>query len=270
MDTIIPINRASKFTENPVRAYLKAVKELILEPGRFFRYEALQYSLSEALTLGLVSLWLSQLITFFWRMSNKLLFMRLMETWLGGLSLGDEFGTAFSYSQKDFVTEAGFLLLSPFGSLMGLGFSALVLLSFGKLFISDEDNPVFKELQLEREAKVNFSNCLKILGFASVGSWLRIVPFFGGFLSYFSILLLTLIGVREMFQVSTKRASLVVVLPQLLFFMFLFLLIGAGILLIFILPWDQILQSQDWQDWSSFDEDDAESAKIIFQYLFFY
>lgn len=245
MDTVIPINSSMELGERgPIREYFYIVREVLLEPGVFFRKLSVQYSTNQAISFGLLSIWLSSLISFIWGATNKILFMNLLDAWLDGAAVGDDTGSIFSFSRHDFLIDGGLLLASPFFSLLGLYFSALVLLSFAKLFILDDAATDLDQLQTHRKSRTTFNESLRILGFASIGTWLSIVPIVGGILSYFVVLLLAMVGVRECFNVSTKRAMLVIFVPQFIFFMMLVLLAGAAILFIAVIPWDQLSELQ--------------------------
>lgn len=237
--TVITISSSQR----PVRNYFAQLKEVLFEPAHFFRLLAPQHSTAEALTFGLVSIWISAIISFFWSITNSMLLQKLLEFWVE-----DSDASFRVMSGQELVWQAGYVIATPFLSLLGLAISALVLLGFSKLFISDEPAAVMHELQVERESNLTYTQTLKIVGFASAGTWLSIVPIFGPLLSYFAILLLTMIGVRESFRVSTKRAALVVFVPQFIFILF-FLLFAAFIIFLFaLLPWDQIMDLQSLEE----------------------
>lgn len=194
-------------TERPVRAYLHRVKILLTSPGRFFREEFPSLSLSEALAFGLVSGWISAAISFALETLNSLLLVSLFDQWVQRLFASDEAFSFLGLSGSSFLWSAGFLLLAPFFFLVRLLLGSVVLYLFARLLIDDEANAV------------NFRSVLGLRACAFGGQWFGIVPFVGGLLAFIANLALLISGVRERFQVSGRRAAVVVLAPY--FFLFL-------------------------------------------------
>jgi hypothetical protein len=235
MDIVIPLTEL-KQKESLISHYLRLCKELLVEPARFYRELASRYSVSEALCVGLVSLWLTRAFTFIVGTVNQLVLAKMLNSWLDGVSMGDD-SDLTQASGRGLLFDAGLVLAKPFFALIGMALSSLVLFGFAKLFIADEADPNAKS------KSVHYNDILKIFAFASIACWFSIVPVFGDILAYFAVLFIALIGLREVYQVSTKRAALVVFVPQFMFFMMAMLMIGSIVLIMLMLPWDQLLDA---------------------------
>lgn len=230
MNTDTSINEISPL--HYFQKYFQTSKEILLEPTYFFRTHFALFDLNKALCFGLVSLWLSAAVGFIWDSLNQLFIVRFFERWMQDILLQDEAISFLDFGGKNFLAAAGYVLLNPFLSLIGMAFTATVLFTLAKLFI-----PVHTDVR----EKISFSTTMRILAFASTGSWFMIVPFFGGLLSFFAIAILTVIGVRESYGVSTRRSAFIVFLPHILFVCFAMLLLFiaiVGVISFASLPWD--------------------------------
>lgn len=209
--------------------YFRLCKSVLLEPTDFFRNKYPKLDVEEALTFGLVTLWLSAFVSFIWDAMNQVFMAHFLESWMQEVLIQDESTSFFDYDGKSFLFSAGSLLLNPFLSLIGLGISAFFLFVLGKVFITDR-----------RAEDVNMRSVLKVLAVASTGAWFGVVPFFGGILSYLVVSLLTVIGMRESFHISTRRSAVIVFLPQALLALFIMIALLFFAVLIFSIPWDSL------------------------------
>lgn len=208
-----------KFFQN----YLSNCRSLFLEPTIFFRKKFVLISLSEALAIGLLSFWLSAIFSFFF---HSLLMMSMMEVfsdWVGHYVFLENIFPQSLQQGRDFLFDAGILLLKPFFALVILFFHSLMLYVSARIFISTNGEDLTQK------------NCLKILSFAIVACWFSVIPVLGVLLSFFVFLALTVIGIRECFKVSTSRALLVALLPKFFLFFILLFLLALGLMLAYSL-----------------------------------
>lgn len=249
MNTVIPIHSGAEW-ESPdlgiIGRYWAILKNVLFEPTRFFRNSARNFTVSEALSFGLVTLWLSHIVSFIWGTANKLVFYHFVESWLEGATLGDESGL-FAFTRNDFLANVGFLLLQPFFSLLSFASFTLVLLTFGRLLVADERTP-------ERTERIRFREILRVLAFSAAGSVLYVVPIFGGLLAFIAVVLLALIGLREVLQITTKQAALVIFVPQILLFLLFIMVMALAVLVFSLVPLDQLM---DFQSGAGQDEMDS-------------
>jgi hypothetical protein len=213
-----------------ISEYFSACKEMLFEPANFFRRWFHSTTLSVALAFGLLTLWITSILTFLWDSVHEIFILGFLQEWMQQLFFQTDFANLLQSAVEDLPGRASYILLRPFISLVGICLSASVLFFFSRIFIEEESGP-----------KVKYGDQIKILAFSSTGAWLLLIPFFGGLLSYVAILLLTIIGIRETYAVNSKRAALVVLLPQFLFFVLVLFLLVAVVILVFSLSLQDIL-----------------------------
>ncbi len=243
MDTIIPMETTptTGTSTNIVRKYFSTVSKVLLSPSHFFREDHSGYRLSEAIVFGLVGSWVASAIAFALETMNSLFVTRLFERWVQRMMASEQGFSLLSMDSQSFLWSAGILVLDPFFMLLRLLLGTVSLYLFCRLLIEDDPNA--------REP-VTFSGIMKIQAIALTSQWFLVVPFFGGFLAYFAQLVLMVIGVRERYQVSTRRALATVFAPYLLIFVAVVLfLIILGFALA-SLPYEELFQFQqrpfDW------------------------
>src|SRR3989344_3675755 len=122
---------------NSVATYFEFCKEIFLEPVKFFREYAPNFSLETALLIGLLSIWIGKIIAFFWSLLAKVFFNAIFGSFSRNLLIAD---SIFSWdSQSDIQTiilQSGAVLLQPFFGILRLALAALVLWMFAKFFIN--------------------------------------------------------------------------------------------------------------------------------------
>lgn len=204
MDTVVTLNTGIGTNSNTVRALASRSLRVLFDPARFFRHELPELSLNESLTFGIGNAWLASVFAFFLQTINSLLLSQLLDRWMQRLVAMEEGFLVWSLSANSFLWAAGLLLLGPFLLLLRAAFSTLGLYVFARLLI--EDRPGAPE-------PVTFQGTFRIQAVALLGQWFAIVPVFGPLLSFIVSLILTVTGVRERFQTSTRRAVAVVFAP---------------------------------------------------------
>lgn len=207
----------------PVAGYVARCKDIMTEPTAFFRsLRTYTAPLSHVLPFGLVTLWLATLINFVWSLTTNLFFAKVAQQ-ISEDFYGGEAVTATSMFGKEVVFAAGSVVASPFLGIISLFFSALVLNLLGRWVMPKRH---FFSYSLR--------NIMLILNYAMVGMWFSVVPIFGGLLSFVAVQVYTIIGFRECFHISTRRASFVVLLPYILSLATLMLLGLIVSLLVFV------------------------------------
>ncbi len=237
MDTIIPMEPTptTGTSTNPIRQYFSWLGKCLFSPSHFFREDYSGFRLSEAISFGLVSSWLASAFAFGIETMNSLFLTRLFERWIQRLMVSEEGFRLLSMDSQSFLWSAGILILDPFFVLVRILLGTLSLFLFCRLLIEDDPNA--------REP-VTFLGVMKIQAVAFTSQWFLVVPFFGGFLAYFVHLVLLVIGIRERYQVSTRRALASVFAPYLLIFVAVVIfLILLGFALA-SLPYEELFQFQ--------------------------
>ncbi len=210
-----------------VRSYIEACGNAIVDPGKFFRDSFSELPLGTAVAVGIVSFWLSSFVAFLWDSLNFIFLTSLLDQWMEDVFQNDSAFGFFSFGPHEFLWKAGSLLLLPFWSLFLVLFAALIVYFFAKLLSNSQ-------------GVVNFMATIRILAFSLLGSWFLVVPIFGKLIAYIAILSLAMVGLRESFGVSNRRALMVLVLPQILFLCFIALLTTIFLALAFTMPWEAL------------------------------
>jgi hypothetical protein len=178
--------------------------------------------LTSALTFGLVSAWVSTVLLFCFSSISALALQKIFSDFIEDFAGVAELGSSANEAARTFLLQAGFLIVYPFFLLWYLSGFAGVLFLFSKIFIQDQ-------------SQLNYRNCLKILALALGSSWLVLIPILGELIAFIAFVILVIIGVREVFWVSTQRAALIVFAPQAL--MLLLFLLMFGLMAVLILVW---------------------------------
>ena len=211
-------------TKGLIRSYLEGCGRAISEPGLFFRERFASMSLSSAISFGILSVWLSSFFAFLWDSVSFIFISSLLDEWMSDIFLNDSAFQYFSAGPKQFLMGAGSLLLIPFWVFFLLLFSGMVLYFFAKLLAPQGSG-------------VSYVAAIRVLAFALLGSWFVVVPIFGSFLSYLAILILGAVAMRESFQISMRRAAVILLMPQLML-VFLLSVVVLGLLAVaFTVPW---------------------------------
>ena len=197
----------------PLNGYFRYCRKILFDPGYFFREDFHRLSLASALTFGLVSAWVSSTILFFFNSLSSLALERIFRGWMEEVIGVDAFGLTTSEAVQSFLLQTGFLIVYPFFLLWYLSGFAGVLFLFSKIFIQDQ-------------SQLNYRSCLKILALALGSSWLVLIPIFGELIAFITFMILVVVGIREVFWVSTQRAALIVVAPQAVALIMLLLLLS--------------------------------------------
>lgn len=219
MDMIIPISAARAAGKHPFKEYMDRVGSLLLDPKKFFREDYIHFKCSDAVAFGLIAAWISAFISFLWSTLSAVLLSSLFEKFI---YLPAEEGVALlGADDRSFLFSAGLILLSPFLFLFQLVFSSLAIYFFTKLFTGKSSR-----------TEISYLNIMSILGVSMNGAWFGVIPIFGGILSFFATMILTITGLRECFGISTRRAVAIVLAPYLVL---LFMLLFFGLAFLFML-----------------------------------
>lgn len=201
MDTVTTITGTNAPS---LRELAARVLRVLFEPARFFRHDLPSYSLSEALAFGIGNAWLASAFAFFFQTINTLILTSILDRWMQRLVASEEGFLVWGLSPNSFLWASGLLLLAPFLLVLRSLFASVGLYLFSRLLI--EDRPGAPE-------PVTFRGAYRIQAVSLLGQWFSVVPVFGSLLSLLVSLILVVTGVRERFQVSTRRAAAVVLAP---------------------------------------------------------
>jgi hypothetical protein len=230
MDTTIPLPTTTITPpEGPLRAYFRTLFRVLLSPSLYFREDISRLQLRQTLTFGLVSAWLASGFAFFFETVNSLLLARVFEDFLYQMV---ETEYLLGPSRDSFLWSAGLLLLAPFFFLLKVFLGSSVLYLFLRLLA--DDTPASRE-------PITLSGVMRIHSSALASRWFLVVPLLGGLIAFFVNLILLVTGIRERFQLSTRRAALVVLAPYLLMALAAVFLLIVGAVIITQIPFADLL-----------------------------
>ena len=222
MENILTITPEVRRERPVIRDFVRRSFRLFLDPVGFFREEFIHLDAAGALAFGLTNGWLAAVAAFFVQTFNLLFFSHLMDRWAQRmLFTTDEAGLFFLPDEKQFMWSAGLLVLAPFLLLFRALLATLTAFVFARLLVTDTER--------EGADPVTFVNLLRIQAVSGAGRWFRVVPVFGGILSFFVVIVLAVTGIRERFGLSTRRSVAIVLAPYVL------LLLAAALLMILFL-----------------------------------
>ncbi|MBI2605335.1 MAG: hypothetical protein HYW49_04565 [Deltaproteobacteria bacterium] len=214
--------------------FFATIRELIFNPSRFFAARAAAIiapgGITSVLAFALIVDWLASFFHFIWRTVAGSVLQRhftgivqiagdVMEK-QGGSGGAAQSLEAIRSRAMDFFFGAGTLLLSPFLTLVKLGFMALLVHAAVRFF--------FKE---HADRPHSYAATLKILAFARAPVIFCIVPVLGVLAALILCFVVAVIGLRDVYRTTTFRASVAAFFPELffigiflsIFFMFIFM-----------------------------------------------
>jgi hypothetical protein len=235
MDTTIPTEtistESSVANEGVLAGFFRKLNLLLFRPAQFFRQELAQVSLSSLLAFGILNAWLASMIAFYFSTFHSLLMGQLMEKWMTSILAEDSGFGLFFPEPKNFLWQAGFLLLAPFLLLIQAYMGAFYLYIFGRALITAPDG-----------GKVQYQEVLRVQAAALVSHWFRVVPLFGPVLAFVAHFVYCMAGLRETYRISSRRAFAVVAAPYLMLMILGFVLAVIAAFALSQMPWAELLE----------------------------
>ena len=210
-----------------VSNYFKDVRLILTRPGDFFKQLPQKGGLSRPLTFALVTHWIGASLALLWKISISTTLMRFsrhMMQVLGDVLDYNEPGTGkdFLVLQDrivDWLTGVGPVLADPFFTLFSILFTSFfVFLGASILAGSNQSTKV----------EVTYESAIRLVCFGMTPAILAALPLFGGVISFLLVIIVTTIGAKEMYKVSTLRGVTIALFPKILFFG----TIGLGLMLV--------------------------------------
>lgn len=209
--------------------YFTDVWMVITHPTLFFRQVHLKGGLTSPLCFALVTHWIGSALNLIWRLS----FGSSTLHWIQNLFQNNEdlsYVTRSTYEPywikiKELVLEwvmgAGAVILDPFFTLFSILFTSAFVYAAARIFVTPGKD--------EHPNEINYESAVRIVSYGLTPSIFGAIPIFGGFLSSIYVLIVTIIGAKEVYRVPTSRAFVIALFPKLLFFGII--LIGLVILI---------------------------------------
>ena len=206
----------------PIRRYFFDLWQIITRPTRFFSRMPVTGGVSGPLAFALITSWLGSSMEFLWR---SVIGGQLYNQFGGGLrglmKMAGDVADVDSPGKSQLILEArdrvvhwvwgaGSIILDPFLTLTSILFTSFFVYIGARILVSPGKNGA--------PAKITFESALRIICFGMSPAILAAIPFAGSFVSKICVVIVTVIGGREVYKVSTSRSTVVVLFPKLLFF----------------------------------------------------
>jgi hypothetical protein len=207
-----------------IRAYFRNLQTILLTPSKFFRDMPLTGGLSGPLAFALVTHWIGSSLGYLWsQLAGNIIqhmagrFMHFSSTFSGSGS-GNEIDAPARFSQwmetkqrlghllAHWMWGAGSVILDPFTTLVAIFFTGTFVYVGARLLVNSS-----------RQSEVTYESAIRLVAFGMSPAILAAFPFVGSFFAALYVLVVTIIGAREVYRVSNSRALLVALFPKLLF-----------------------------------------------------
>lgn len=188
--------------QNPVGSFVEVVRRVVMQPVGFFSSIPRRGNLLSPLVFALICLEISTIL-------GGILRLAWSSQASGVRFQGEEYGFG------DFIAS---VIFAPIGGAIGLFILAGIAHLLVMLFVGAGNS--------------GFESTFRVVSYVSVTNLVNWIPVIGGLIALYG-LYLAVVGVREMHNTTTGRASLVVLVPfaVILFLVLLILLVAGAFLL---------------------------------------
>jgi hypothetical protein len=193
-----------------IKNYFSDIWKILVHPQSFFRHMPVSGGIAKPLTFALVTHWLGSALGFIWNISLGGSIFTLVQKWLEeDISNVDYPGRnveilAIKTKVMQWVTGAGPVIADPFFTLVSIFFTSFLLFLGVRIFVTSD-----------RPGEITFETSLRIICFGMTASILSVIPLMGSMVATFYALILTVIGVKEVYRISTGRALVIALFPKL-------------------------------------------------------
>ncbi len=202
----------------PIRQYFIDLFEISVHPVRFFRRMPLEGGVSGPLAFALVTHWLASALEYLWHSligGAAMEYLNEMIKVAGNVADVDNPGqSARLFQLRDqllhWVWGTGSVIADPFFTLASILFTTLFVYAGARLLVTpDEDG---------HPHVITYESSLRIVCYGLSPSILAGIPLIGGFVASLCVSIVTIIGAREVYRITTGRAIVVALFPRILLF----------------------------------------------------
>ena len=197
---------SATFTK-PIRNYFRTVFRILFEPSKFFRAMPVDGGLSGPLAFALVTNWMGAALAYVWgSMTSQAL--------ISFLDKIPELANETSGSGQHFVQwlfGVGAVILDPFYTLFSIILTSFLVYLGAQLFIGTRLNP-----KTGKEEAITYESALRIVAYGLTPSIFFVIPFAGGLIVPIYKLIVTIIGVKEVYRTESIKAFFVTIFPKVL------------------------------------------------------
>ncbi len=201
---------------NLISSYFSRVRTILLQPNFFFRELPQSGGLSGSLGFALTTHWLGAALSYLWRTAFAPLrptaFFGLFEK-LGAYPSVDQPGRTHLWNQfgshiLDWFYGIASVITDPFFTLISVLFSALLVFIGARLIVPSGQNGALDQ--------VTYESSVRLSCYAMAPAILEGLPIFGSGIAWLWTWFVLIIGIKEVYRVSTGHAFLISLFPKLL------------------------------------------------------
>ncbi len=201
---------------NWIVLFFSRIREILLKPANFFREMPRHGGFSDPLAFALTTHWLGAALNYLWHTllsPVRPLALEQMIEKFGGYSSIDHSGrhlpwTQFAPSLVHWFFGMTSVIADPFVTLISLLFASALIFIGARLLVPAGQQGTLSE--------VTYESAVRVLCYAMAPSVLAGIPIFGSGVSWFYTWVVTIIGIKEVYRVSTGNSILISLFPKLL------------------------------------------------------
>ncbi len=180
---------------NIIVGFFNTIKEVMVEPTLFFRKVKLGDGLFKPFLFAIIMSLIAQVFSFLW---NILLVRNIFDMTYQMLS-------QFEINERIFFDEF-FKQFSGAGSFIYMILTPILVPVFIVIFGSIAYLIMLIFAGFKEGHKLNYNKTLRAIAYSYAPSWISVIPFFGGFIGGIWVLVLMVIGIREVNETTTGVA----------------------------------------------------------------
>lgn len=204
-----------------IHAYLGTLRAVLFKPFEFFSRMPLRGGLAGPLAFALTTHWIGHTLNRLWATAAEQSFSRWikgnMQRMLersGGTSQLDSLGGSQNIDAMrerlwSWMMGTGSILLDPFKTLIAVTFTGALVWLGARLMVTPGKNGAPSE--------ITYEGALRIVCYAMAPALLAATPLIGGSVASIWILIVTVIGAKEVYRIDLGRAIVVGLFPKVLF-----------------------------------------------------
>lgn len=211
-----------------LQEYLLTVRRVLISPTQFFSTLAASGGLTQPLTFALVTHWVGSSMGFLWGLITG---EGMTEKLLKKFFLSNPFAHTDALNSSSYLPSKGAqdlffngyfglgsVLLDPFITLVSILTSAVIIFIGARILVSPARAGKFNEIRYE--------SAVRIISYGLAPSLLITIPFLGKGIASIYTVIVTIIGIKEMYRISSMRATMIALFPKL----FIFVIMGLGLM----------------------------------------
>lgn len=219
-------------SSNLVEQYFQDLWQIITRPTLFFRRMPLSGGLSHPLAFALITHWLGSAAAFLWRgmfgEGLRDVFNRFFRIASDVVEI-DGADPQFQWVEaKDRIIHwfwgVGSVITDPFLTLASILFTSFLVYLAARIFVTPGRKGAPRE--------ISYESAVRLICFGMSPSILAAIPLVGNGVASICVIIVTVIGAKEIYRISTGRAIVVALFPKLAYVAVFLMLIAFFLLFI--------------------------------------